>query len=244
MRAPPTSAAMISPRSRIKRNSFVSPAPSDCVVKATVLMRRKANSQNMQSNSTDAIATPPSSVASPSRPIAVVETMPISGVVRFATIAGPAMAKTCLVVTFERGLGACMDYGPTTAPAPNAAADGSQLFRLKPCNESLSAARRAEQARQQPDRDHDHGAEQEVAPQPVDRVEAEVPQPLEQQTDAGEDIPGVEADRGEYDADQDRQQDQPERDRKRRATEKAVQAVMMAGWQVSDVVLHRFLLAD
>ena len=55
----------------------------------------------MQSNSTDAIATPPSSVASPSRPIAVVETMPISGVVRFATIAGPAMANTCAVVTLD-----------------------------------------------------------------------------------------------------------------------------------------------
>ena len=49
----------------------------------------------------EAIATPPSSVASPSRPIAVVETMPISGVVRFATIAGPAMANTCAVVTFD-----------------------------------------------------------------------------------------------------------------------------------------------
>jgi hypothetical protein len=50
---------------------------------------------------TDAIATPPSSVASPSRPIAVVETMPIKGVVRFATIAGPAMAKTCAFVTLR-----------------------------------------------------------------------------------------------------------------------------------------------
>ena len=59
----------------------------------------------MQSNSTDAIATPPSSVASPSRPIAVVETMPISGVVRFATIAGPAMANTCAVVTLDEGAG-------------------------------------------------------------------------------------------------------------------------------------------
>ena len=82
------------------RNSWVSPAPSACAVKASVLMRRKPNSQNRQSNTTDAIATPPSSVASPSRPIAMVETMPISGVVRFATIAGPAMAKTCAVVTF------------------------------------------------------------------------------------------------------------------------------------------------
>ena len=68
-------------------------------MKATVLMRKNANSQNMQSNSTDAIATPPSKVASPSRPIAVVETMPIKGVVRFAIIAGPAMAKTCAEVT-------------------------------------------------------------------------------------------------------------------------------------------------
>jgi len=47
------------------------------------------------------MATPPSRVASPSRPIAIVETMPISGVVRFATIAGPAMAKTCALVTLE-----------------------------------------------------------------------------------------------------------------------------------------------
>ena len=66
-----------------------------------MLMRRNANSQNRQSKMTDAIATPPSSVASPSRPIAVVETMPIRGVVRFAIIAGPAMAKTCAVVTLE-----------------------------------------------------------------------------------------------------------------------------------------------
>ena len=70
-------------------------------MKASVLMRRKANSQNRQSKITDAIATPPSSAASPSRPIAMVETMPISGVVRFATIAGPAMAKTCAVVTLD-----------------------------------------------------------------------------------------------------------------------------------------------
>ncbi len=97
----PITAATIKPRTRMTRNSLVSPAPSDCAVNATVLMRRNANSQKMQSNSTEAIATPPSSVASPSRPIAVVETMPISGVVRFATIAGPAMANTCAVVTFD-----------------------------------------------------------------------------------------------------------------------------------------------
>src|SRR5262245_29526931 len=99
--ATPTIPATISPRTRMACSSFNSPAPSDCAVKATVLMRRNANNQNRQSKMTEAIATPPSNVASPSRPIAVVETMPISGVVRFATIAGPAMAKTCLVVTLE-----------------------------------------------------------------------------------------------------------------------------------------------
>jgi hypothetical protein len=70
-------------------------------VKATVLVRRKENSQNRQSKTTDVIATPPSSVASPSRPIAIVETTPINGVVRFATIAGPAIAKTRALVTLE-----------------------------------------------------------------------------------------------------------------------------------------------
>src|SRR5258707_11007732 len=124
------------PRTRIARNSLISPAPSDCAVKATVLMRRNANSQNMQSNRTEAIATPPSEVASPSRPIAVVETMPISGVVRFATIAGPAMANTCAGVTFDKG--------GETAPASLALA--------------LSTARGAEHPRQQPAGDHAHGA--------------------------------------------------------------------------------------
>ena len=87
------------PRTRMTRNSVVSPAPIDCAAKAVVLMRTKANSQNRQSKMTEAIATPPSMAGSPRRPIAVVETMPINGVVRFAIIAGPAMANTCRVVT-------------------------------------------------------------------------------------------------------------------------------------------------
>ena len=82
-------------------------------------MRRKPNNQNRQSKITDAMATPPSSVASPSRPIAIVETMPISGVVRFAIIAGPAMAKTCAVVTLDSDVNeACRRalYLPRGAP--------------------------------------------------------------------------------------------------------------------------------
>jgi hypothetical protein len=35
--------------------------------------------------------------------MAVVETIPIRGVVRFAIIAGPAMAKTCALVTLVGG---------------------------------------------------------------------------------------------------------------------------------------------
>src|SRR5271169_3835374 len=148
MRHSPISAATVRPRNSCARTSWASPAPSACAVKATVLMRWKANSQNRQSKITEAIATPPSSVASPSRPIAIVETTPISGVVRFATIAGPAMVKTCAVVTLD---------------------GGTNKRRLR----DLSPARRAEHPRYQPDRDHDHGAEQEVAPQPVDGIEAE-----------------------------------------------------------------------
>jgi len=98
--------------------------------------------------------------------------------------------------------------------------------------------RGAQDAREQPDRNHDDGAEQEVAPQPVHRVEAEIPQTLEQQADAVDDIPGIEADRGEHDADQDREQDQAKRDRQRRAAEKAVQPIAAAGRQISDVLDH------
>src|SRR3954453_3888738 len=99
-------------------------------------------------------------------------------------------------------------------------------------------ARRTENAHQQPDRDHDDGAEQEVAPQPVHGIEAEIPQPLEQETNAGDDIPGIEADRRQHDADEDREEAQEKRDRQRRAAEKAVQAVTAAGRQISDVLDH------
>ena len=52
MRPVPINAATMNPRIRIAPTSPVSPAPSDCAAKATVLMRRNANSQNRQSNST------------------------------------------------------------------------------------------------------------------------------------------------------------------------------------------------
>ena len=66
-------------------------------------MRKKANSQNMQSKTRAAIATPPSTAESPSRPIAAVATTPSKGVVTLASIAGPAMVKTCRLVTVKVG---------------------------------------------------------------------------------------------------------------------------------------------
>src|ERR1700722_2155599 len=104
---------------------------------------------------------------------------------------------------------------------------------------ALAAARSAEHPRYQPDRNHDHGAEQEITPEAIDGVKAEIPDPLKQQPDAVDDIPGIEADRGKHHADQDRQQDQPERDRQRRAAEKALDAVMGCR-QFPGVVDHRW----
>jgi hypothetical protein len=46
----------------------------------------------------------------------VVETMPINGVVRFAIIAGPAMANTCLVVTLVGGASNSVVQRPRGAP--------------------------------------------------------------------------------------------------------------------------------
>src|SRR5262245_53023818 len=65
---------------------------------------------------------------------------------------------------------------PSASPQPT----NRNCIGCPPPVEGLSPARAAEQPRQQPDRDHEHGAEQEVAPQPVDGVEAEIPQPPEQ----------------------------------------------------------------
>ena len=90
------------------RSSATSPAPSACAVSATVPMRRNANSQNRQSNTTDDIATAPSRCASPSRPITAVPTTPSSGVVTLASVIGTAIASTRAWVTMWRGSTAFM----------------------------------------------------------------------------------------------------------------------------------------
>src|SRR6185437_4114618 len=86
----------------------------------------------------------------------------------------------------------CRPPEPKASPQPtNCTCIGSD-----PTLKRLAAARGSEQPRQEPDRDHDHGAEQEVAPQPVDRIEAEIPEPAEQELDAADDVVGIEADGG------------------------------------------------
>src|SRR4051794_1078407 len=77
-------------------------------------------------------------------------------------------------------------------PEPNASPQPTNCRCI--ARDGLAAARRAEQPRQQPDRDPDDRAKQEIPPQPVDGVEAEIPQPLEQQADAVDDVPGIESD--------------------------------------------------
>src|SRR5262249_44244035 len=154
------------------------------------------------------MATPPSSDATPSRPMAAVPTMPSSGVVRLASIAGPAMAKTRALVTGKRGGGEDLNNSLSSA--------------------ALHQPGCAQQPRDQPDRDDDGGAQQEVAPQPAYRIEAHLPYPLEQRAQALDDVPGVEPQYLQDHADQDRQQHEAENHRQRRAAEETADRVVAA----------------
>src|SRR5215470_18005671 len=159
----------------------------------------------MQSNTNADMATPPSRCASPSRPTAVVPTMPSSGVVRFASIAGPAMAKTRALVT-------------TLGGAVGSAIKGAR----RP-----SAFGRAHEAHDQPNRHHHGGAEQKVPPEPAYDVEAHIPDAQHERLETLDDVPGVEPKHFQDHADQDRQQDEPENDRERRTAEEAVEVVIV-----------------
>src|SRR4030095_12871550 len=75
---------------------------------------------------------------------------------------------------------------PSASPQPT----NRNCIGCSPPLDGLSPARGAEQPRQQPDRDHDDSTEQEVAPQPVNGVKTEIPQPAEQGLDAVQDIRG------------------------------------------------------
>src|SRR5262249_52172293 len=60
------------------------------------------------------------------------------------------------------------------------------------------------QPHDQPDRHHQDGAEEEIAPHPDDRVPPHVPDGADQPLDAAPDVPGIEPERGKDHADQDR----------------------------------------
>src|SRR5215475_11635363 len=94
---------------------------------------------------------------------------------------------TCAPVTWKQVL--------NLPPEPNASPQPTNRNCIG-CDPFLRSAptRCAEYPRQEPDRDHDHGAQQEIAPQPVDGIEAEVPETTEQKLDAAQDVVGIEAD--------------------------------------------------
>jgi YHYH protein len=90
-----------------------------------------------------------------------------------------------------------------------AARRGAQLF----------SPRSIDEPRDDPDRDYDYGAEQEVTPQPLHGVPAHVPDGANQPFNAVHDVEWVESERGQHDADQDRHQNQTAEHGERRAAE-------------------------
>src|SRR5262249_61568605 len=80
------------------------------------------------------------------------------------------------------------------------------------------------------DRDYHDGAKQEVAPHPAYGVEAHVPDVEHEALDAWDDVPRVQPERREHDADQDRHQDEAHQHREGRAAEEAGDCVVGHEW--------------
>src|SRR5262249_2730556 len=192
----------------------------------------------MPSNTIAASATPPRRCASPSCPIAAVATRPSSGVVRFASIAGPAIANTRALVSWKVGVMAMRRprgrHGRACPGQPRlvvpAAARKTWMPDTRPgmtlkerALRRSPTARRAHQPNDQPDRDHQDGAQQEVAPERDDRVEAHVPDVFDQLSNAADDVERIEPEHLEDEADQDREQHELEQHGQRFAAEKALQ---------------------
>src|SRR5215470_5026176 len=152
----------------------------------------------MLSNTIAASATPPIRCASPSRPMAAVATSPSSGVVRLASIAGPAIENT-------------------------------RAWVMRKVEWGSASTRRPHQPHDQPDRHDQHGAEQEIAPQPLEGLVPHVPDGLEKLPDAANDVERIEPEHLENEADQDRQQRQPDEDEEWPPAEEARQRVGLTG---------------
>ena len=155
----------------------------------------------------------------------------VGGIDSGATAIAKIKAGATLVQLYSglvfRGIGLVAEIkadlagGAQARPPQLAGRDGRRRRRGDHGGElaGLASARRVDQPHDQPDRDHDHGAEQEIAPQPAHGVEAHVPEPADQPLGCCDDVEGIEPERGEDDADQDRDQDQPPEHRQRRAAE-------------------------
>src|ERR1041385_4389718 len=104
----------------------------------------------------------------------------------------------------------------------------------------LLPARRVDQPHDDPDRDHDHCAEQEISPDPAHGVEAHIPDCAEKASDAVDDIPGIEPEHRQDDTHQHRHQDQPAEHGKWRATENPRGGVWH--WSLRRLVCHRTLI--
>ncbi len=116
-----------------------------------------------------------------------------------ADLLGGAQARPPQLARLHGGLGRGGDHGGELA--------------------GLAPARRVDQAHDDPDRDHDHRAEQEIAPEIAHGVQAHVPDVADQPLDALDDVPRVESERRQDNADQDRYQHQTEQHPQRRAAE-------------------------
>src|SRR5262249_12764827 len=95
-----------------------------------------------------------------------------------------------------------------------------------PARVAAALARCLGEPHDEPDRDHQHGAEQEITPQPAYRLPSHVPDGVQEPADAVDDVPRVEADRRQHHAHEDREQDQPDDDRERRPAEKTLDEVV------------------
>src|SRR5262245_18235111 len=100
-------------------------------------------------------------------------------------------------------------------------------------------ARRSHESDDQPDRDHQHGAEQEVAPESDDDVKAHVPDVLEQLADAAEDVERIEPEDPQDKSDEDREQDQLDNHRRPPSAEEAAEGAWFILYAGHRTVLRR-----
>src|SRR5262245_55877703 len=86
------------------------------------------------------------------------------------------------------------------------AIENTRAFVIRKEELHSASTRRPHQAHDQPDRHDQHDTQQELAPQPLEGFEAQVPDRLKELPDAADDVERIEVKGVENDADQDRQE--------------------------------------